>query len=336
MTHRSECPPMGRRMFILAGLTGMTPVPLAQSASGARRIGFLTLSSDSDPYKRWYEAFRQALRQAGRVDGDSVIIEHRLASGRVDQLPLVATELLRLQVELIVTAPAGSAFFARQATSSVPIVFIGEPDPVGTGLVASLARPGGNVTGLADAHADLVPKRLELLQLAAPAASRIAILWNPGNPSTAPQVETARAAARVLGVTMQSVGVGGPGTEDLARAFDAIDKARPGALLVVGDAMLGNHRRRIGELALQRKLPGSGSHAAWAEAGLLMSYGTDFADLFRRAASLVDRILRGAAPARIPVEQPTQFELAINASTAKAIGLALTPSLLARANRIIE
>ena len=336
MTLRAECLQVGRRAFVLAGWAVMASAPWAQPSASVRRIGFLTLSSDSGPYRRWHEAFRQALRQAGYVDGESLVVEHRLAAGRVEQLPVLAAELLRLQVELIVTAPAGSAFFARQLSSTVPIVFIGEPDPLGTGLVASLARPGGNVTGLADAHADLVPKRLELLRLAAPAASRIAMLWNPGNPSTAPQLETAQAAARVLGVTVVPIGVAGPRAEDLSRAFESIDKARPGALLVVGDAMLGNHRRRIAELAMQRQMPASGSHAAWAEAGLLMSYGTDFADLFRRGALLVDRILRGTAPASIPVEQPTQFELAINAATAKAIGLSLTPSLLARADRIVE
>jgi putative tryptophan/tyrosine transport system substrate-binding protein len=320
----------------LAGWASVASALCAQPAAGARRIGFLTLSSDSGPSMRWYEAFRQGLRQAGYVDGESVVIERRLAVGRVDQLPLLAAELLRLQVEVIVTAPAGSAFFAKQQTSTVPIVFIGEPDPVGTGLVASLARPGGNVTGLADAHSDLVPKRLELLRLAAPAATRFAILWNPGNPSTAPQLKAAQAAARALGVTMLPIGVAGPGSDDLARAFERLDKARPEALLVVGDAMLGKHRPRIAELALQRQLPASGAHAAWAESGLLMSYGTDFVDLFRRGGLLVGRVLRGATPASIPVEQPTLFELAINAATAKAIGLALGPSLLTRADRIIE
>jgi putative tryptophan/tyrosine transport system substrate-binding protein len=308
----------------------------AQHTGKVWRIGFLSLSSDIEPPKRWYAAFREGLRKLGYAEGDNVIIEQRYAAGQVERLSTLAAELVRLKVDILVTAPAGSAFFAKKVTSTIPIVFIGEPDPVGTALVASLARPGGNVTGLADAHADLVPKRLELLKQVAPLASRIAILWNPANPSTGPQLKISEAAAPALGATVFPVGVKGPRRDDVDGAFETIGKERPGSLLVVGDATLGVHRARIAELSIKHRLPASGSHGAWAENGLLMSYGTDFADLFRRGALFVDKILKGAQPADLPVEQPTKFELVINMKTAAALGLTIPPSLLARADRVIE
>ena len=308
----------------------------AQPTGKVWRIGLLSLNSDIEPYKRWHVAFREGLRTLGYVEGANVVIEERYAAGRVERLSALAAELVRLKVDVLVTSPAGSAFFARKATSTIPTVFIGEPDPVGTALVASLAHPGGNVTGLADAHTDLVPKRLELLRQVAPAASRIAVLWNPANPSTAPQLRIAETAAPTLGATVFAVGVKGPRRDDVDRAFETIDKERPGSLFVVGDATLGIHRRRIAELAIKHRLPTSGSHSAWTESGLLMSYGTDFVHLFRRGALLVDKILKGTPPADLSVEQPTKFELVINLRTAKALGLTVPPSLLARADRVIE
>lgn len=308
----------------------------AQQTGKVWRIGFLSLNSDIEPYKRWHAAFREGLRKLGYVEGDNLIIEQRYAAGQVERLSTLAAELVGLKVDVLVTAPAGSAFFAKKVTSTIPIAFIGEPDPVGTALVASLARPGGNVTGLADAHADLVPKRLELLTQVAPSASRVAILWNPANPSTGPQLKIAEAAARALGTTVFPVGVRGPRRDDVDRAFETIGTERPGSLLVVGDATLGIHRQRIAELSIKHRLPTSGSHSAWAEGGLLISYGTDFADLFRRSALLVEKILKGAQPADLPVEQPTKFELVINMKTAKALGLTVQPSLLSRADRVIE
>jgi len=315
---------------------------VAPLASGAQqtgkvwRIGFLSLNSDTEPYKRWDAAFREGLRKLGYVEGKNVIIEQRYAAGEAHRLSTLAAELVSLKVDVLVTAPAGTAFFAKKVTSTIPIVFIGEPDPVGTTLVASLARPGGNVTGLADAHADLVPKRLELLKQVAPSASRVAVLWNPANPSTAPQLKIAEAAAPALGTTVFPVGIKGSRGDDVDRAFETIAKERPGSLLVVGDATLGNHRNRIAKLAIKHRLPTSGSHSAWADGGLLMSYGTDFVDLFRHSALLVDKILRGAKAADLPVEQPTKFELVINMKTAKALGLTVQASLLARADRVIE
>jgi putative ABC transport system substrate-binding protein len=308
----------------------------AQQAGKVWRIGLVSLNSEIEPYTRWHAAFREGLRTLGYVEGDNVVIEQRYAAGQLERISTLAAELVRLKVDVLVTAPAGSAFFARKATSTIPIVFIGEPDPVGTGLVASLARPGGNITGLADAHADLVPKRLELLRQVAPSAAGVAILWNPANPSTAPQVRIAEATAPALGTAVYAVGIKGPRRDDVDRAFEVIGKQRPGSLLVVGDATLGTHRQRISQLAIRHRLPTSGSHGGWAEGGLLMSYGTDFVDLFRRSPLLVDRIFRGSRPADLPVEQPTKFELVINLKIAKALGLTVPPSLLARADRVIE
>jgi putative tryptophan/tyrosine transport system substrate-binding protein len=313
--------------------------PLASGAPQTEkvwRVGFLSLNSDADPYRRWEAAFREGLRKLGYVEGDNVVLEQRYAEGHVERLATLTAELVRLKVDVLVTAPAGSASFAKKVTSTIPIVFIGEPDPVGTALVVSLARPGGNVTGLADGHTELVPKRLDLLKQIVPSSSRVAILWNPANPSTAPQLKMAEAAAHALGATVLPVGVKGPRRDDVDRAFETLGKERPGSLLVVGDATLGVHRRRIAELAIKHRLPTSGAHSAWAESGLLMSYGTDFVDLFRRGALLVDKILKGAQPADLPVEQPTKFELVINMKTAKALGLTVQPSLLARADRVIE
>lgn len=326
----------------IATIVAVLLLIVAPRASGAQqtgkvwRIGFLSLNSDTEPYKRWQAAFREGLRKLGYIEGDNVTIERRYAGGQVERLSTLAAELVRLKLDVIVTAPAGSASFAKKVTSTIPIVFIGEPDPVGTALVASLARPGGNVTGLADAHADLVPKRLELLKQIAPSASRVAILWNPDNPSTAPQLKIAEAAAGALRTTVLPVGVKGSRRDDVDRAFETIGKGRPGSLLVVGDATLGIHRHRIAGLSIKHRLPTSGSHSAWTESGLLMSCGTDFVDLFRRGALLVDKILKGARPADLPVEQPTKFELVINMKTAKALGLTVPPSLLARADRVIE
>jgi putative ABC transport system substrate-binding protein len=318
-------------LLVVAPLTAR-----AQPAGKVWRIGYLSLTSDSESYKPWLAALRDGLRDLGYVDGENVIIEPRYAAGQVERLSPLAAELVRLKVDVLVTTPAGSALAARSASRTIPIVFIGEPDPVGTALVASLAHPGGNVTGLADAQADLVPKRLELLKQVVPSVTRVGILWSPANPGTAPQVRIAEGAAPALGLTVLPVAVKGPRRDDLDRAFATIERERLGSLFVIGDSTLGVQRDRLAELSIKHRLPTSASHRRWTEGGLLMSYGTDFVDLFRRSASLVDRILRGAKPADLPVEEPTKFELVINMHTAKALGLAISPSLLSRADRVIE
>jgi putative ABC transport system substrate-binding protein len=328
----------GRITLVAAALllAVVPPTAGAQPTGKVWRIGYLSLTSDTESYKPWLAAVHDGLRNLGYVNGGNIVIEPRYAAGQVERLSTLAAELVRLNVDVLVTAPAGSALVAKNATRTIPIVFIGEPDPVGTALVASLARPGGNVTGLADAHADLVPKRLDLLKQVVPSTSRVGILWNPTNPGTAPQLKIAEDAAAALGLRALPVAVDGPRRADLDRAFATIGKERLGSLLVIGDSTLGVQRDRIAELSIQHRLPTFASHSRWAEGGLLMSYGTDFVDLFRRSAILVDRILRGAKPADLPVEQPTKFEFVINMKTAKAIGLAIPPSLLSRADRVIE
>ena len=333
-------PEMPRRAFmavLAGGLLAARRAAEAQQAGRIWRIGYLSLVSEKlEQYKPWIAAFRDGLRELGYVEGENLVIEPRYAAGHVERLPALAAELVRLKVDILVAAPSGSALSAKKVTSTVPIVFMGEPDPVGTGLVASLARPGGNVTGLADAHADLIAKRLDLLKEVVPSASRVGVLWTSSNASTAPQLKMVQAAAPALGLTVVPVEVKGPGRGDLDRAFATIGSERLGGLFVIADPTLGNLRTRIAELSIAHRLPASGTHRGWAEGGLLMSYGTDFVALFRHGAVLVDKILKGAKPAALPVEQPTKFEMAINLKTAKALGLKIPPALLQRADQVIE
>jgi len=331
---------LDRRTFVATLAGGLLAGPVAvraQPAGRMWRIGYLSLVSEKlVQYRPWVAAFRDGLRGLGYVEGENLTIDQRYAAGQVERLPALAGELVRLRADVLVAAPAGSALAAKKVTSTIPIVFMGEPDPVGTGLVASLARPGGNATGLADAHTELLPKRLELLKLLVPAVSRVGVLWNPSNASTAPQLKAVQAAGPALGLTIVPVEVKGPGHDDLDRAFEAIGRDRLGGLLVVGDPVLGNRRARIAELAIAHRLPTSGTHRGWAEGGLLMSYGTDFVELFRHGAVLVDKILKGAKPANLPVEEPTKFELVINLKTARKLDLTIPPSLLQRADQVIE
>jgi putative tryptophan/tyrosine transport system substrate-binding protein len=331
---------LDRRTFVGTLAGGLLAAPLAVGAQPAGRIwriGYLSLVSEKlVQYRPWVAAFRDGLRRLGYEEGENVTIEQRYAAGQVERLPALAAELVRLRADVLVAAPAGSALAAKKGTSTIPIVFMGEPDPVGTGLVASLARPGGNATGLADAHTELLPKRLELLKLLVPALARVGVLWNPSNASTAPQLKAVQAAGPALGLTIVPVEVKGPGHDDLDRAFEAIGRDRLGGLLVVGDPILGNRRTRIAELAIAHRLPTSGTHRGWAEDGLLMSYGTDFVELFRHGAVLVDKILKDAKPANLPVEEPTNFELVINLKTARKLDLTIPPSLLQRADQVIE
>jgi putative ABC transport system substrate-binding protein len=327
-----------RRNFVV-GLTGFLAVPAAvagQEAGRIWRIGYLSLVSQTEQSKRWIAAFQEGLHSLGYVEGRNAIIEQRYAAGHIERLPALAAELVDLKVDVLVAAPAGTAQAAKKITRTVPIVFMAEPDPVGTGLVASLARPGGNVTGLADAHADLIPKRLELLKEVTPPASRVGVVWNPANPGTAPQLKSAQAAGRALGLTLIPIDVKGPGRGDVDRAFVVIEQARLGSLLIIADPTLGNHRTRIAELSINSRLPTSGTHRGWVEGGLLMSYGSDFIDMFRRGATLVDKVFKGATPADLPVEQPTKFEFVVNLKTAKALGLPMPSSLLARADQVLQ
>jgi len=323
-----------RMIFLLGGLF----IPFAAEAQPATkigRIGYLAANLTASPHMN--EAFRQGLRDLGYADGRSVLIEYRSADGRPERLPVLAAELVALKVEVIVASDTAAAQAAKRATTTLAVVFIGAGDPVTSGLVNSLARPGGNVTGLSLLAPELVGKRLELLTQAVPGISRVAVLWQPGGSGGRTEelaLKEAEAAAPALGVRLQFVEARGPA--DFDKAFSDMTKAGAGGLIVFGSAMLANERRRVVDLAARNRLPGVYGFREYVEAGGLMSYGPNVADLFHRAATFVDKILKGAKPADLPIEQPTKFELVINLKTAKALGLTIPPSVLARADHVVE
>ena len=289
----------------------------------------------ANPHLR--EAFLQGLRDLGYVEGRNVVIEYRYAEGKLERLPALAAELVALKVDVIVAAGTLAALAAKQATRTLPIVFAAAADPVTDGLVTSLARPGGNVTGLSNLAPELVGKRLELLKQAVPGVSRVAVLWQPGGLGERTEkdmLKGADVAARALGVRLQFVEARGPA--DFDRAFSDMTRARAGALTVLGSPMFFTERRRLVDLAAKNRLPAVYTLREFVDAGGLMSYGPNIADLFRRAATYVDKILKGAKPADLPVEQPTKFELVINLKTAKALGLTIPPSLLGRADEVVQ
>ncbi len=328
---------MNRRTFLCGLSLGTLAIPLpvgAQPAVRVWRIGYLAPDSlSSSPH--YIEAFRQGLRGLGYVEGQNVAIEDRWAEGKFDRLPDLASELVRLNMDVIVAGAAPATRAAKRATSQIPIVMVGVgPDPVEAGIVASLARPGGNITGLTTMLAESSAKRLELLREAAPKVTRVAVLWNSANPAKARDSRETQVAARALGLTVRSVEVQGP--EQFERAHAAMTTERPGALLVLTDPLTFLYRKRIVEFAAATRIPAMYDLREYVGAGGLMSYGVDQIDLFRRAATYVDKILRGAKPADLPVEQPTKFELVINLKTAKALGLAIPQSLLIRADEIIQ
>ena len=309
----------------------------AQPAGRVYRIGYLAAGWGSGTaYLRPLEAFRQGLLKLGWVEGQNLLIENRFAEGQFDRLPGLAEELVRLKVDVIAASPTPAALAARNATRIIPIVGMSLTEPVEVGLVASLARPGGNVTGVTyGVDTDIFGKQLELLKEVIPKVRRVAVLSNPGNSPSQPLIiSNVKAAARSLGLQLQLLEARGPGEFD--GAFAAMAKDRAGALLVTGDSMFFFHRARLADLAVRNRLPSMSTQGQWVEAGGLMSYGPDFADMYRRAATYVDKILRGAKPADLPIEQPTKFELVINRKTAKALGLTIPPSLLTRADQVIE
>jgi putative ABC transport system substrate-binding protein len=284
--------------------------------------------------QRWLEAFRQGLRELGYVEGRNIAIESRWTEGKDDRLPALAADLVRSKVDVIVAETGAATRAAQQATRTIPIVMSLVNDPVGSGLVASLARPGGNVTGLTIMSPDLVGKQLELLKEVVPKVSRVALLRHPDNPASAAQLREAEAAAQALGVRLQTLEARSP--QEIDGAFAAMTRERAGALLVIPDTLFWNQRRQIVDLAVKRRLPSIRIGEAYAEAGGLMSYGPSYRDLERRAATFVDKILKGANPADLPVAQPRTFELLINLKTAKAIGLTIPQPLLQRADQIID
>ena len=307
----------------------------AQPPQKVPRVGYLKGGSLSDPLRqRWLEAFRQGLRELGYVEGQNIAIESRWTEGKDDRLPALAADLVRSKVDVIVAETGAATRAAQQATRTIPIVMSLVNDPVGSGLVASLARPGGNVTGLTIMSPDLVGKQLELLKEVVPKVSRVALLRHPDNPASAAQLREAEAAAQALGVRLQTLEARSP--QEIDGAFTAMTRERAGALLVIPDTLFWSQRRQIAELAVKRRLPSMRMGEAYAEAGGLMSYGPSYLDLERRAATFVDKILKGANPADLPVAQPTKFELVINLKTAKAIGLTIPQPLLQRADQIID
>jgi putative ABC transport system substrate-binding protein len=328
---------MDRRTFISGITFGLLAGPLAaeaQQATKVWRIGYLSVSQIEFD-ESWVVAFRDGLRKLGYVEGQNLTIEQRHAAGHSERLPKLTTELLRLNIDVLVVY--GAWLQPKTLPSMIPIVFTVAPDPVREGLVTSLARPGGNITGLSDVHADLVPKRLALLKEVVPSASLVAVFFDPGSSEALLQMAAVQATARTLGLTVLPVEVKGSESSDIERAFAAIAKERrTGALLVIAEPAIASHRKRIAAFAIKKRLPVIGTVRRWAEDGFLMSYGTDFHDLWRRAATYVDEILKGAKPGDLPVEQPTKFELVINLKTAKALGLTIPPSLLQRADQVIE
>ena len=325
---------MKRREFItiLSGAAAGWPLAArGQQAAKLPTIGFLGASTPPS-MSPWTAAFVQRLRELGWIEGRTVAIEYRWAEGRSERYAEIAAELVRLKVDVIVTA-GGAVVAVKQATSVIPIVFAVVNDPVGSGLVASLARPGGNVTGLSLQSSDLAGKRLELLREVVPGLRRLAIMANAGYPAAALEMGEVQATARTLGFDVVTFEI--RRTEDIAPAFEAFT-GRAEALYVVSDPLVGTHRISNNTLALGARLPTIHGNREHVETGGLMSYGPNFPDLYRRAADYVDKILRGAKPADLPVEQPTKFDLVINLKTAKTLGLEISPTLLGRADEVIE
>jgi putative ABC transport system substrate-binding protein len=325
-----------KAIFTAALALGVLVVPPdaeAQPAGRVYRIGYLSSGSPAAAaYLRG--AFQDGLHDLGWVEGRNILIEYRWAEGSADRLPVLAAELVRLKVDLIVVSSTPGALAAKSATREIPIVFQMVSDPVASGLVASLAHPGGNVTGWSNILPKMSGKLLQLLTEAVPGASRMAILWSPANPGKALEFKEMQAAARLLGVTLQSVEV--PAPKDLEAAFSSMTRGRPDALITLADQVTQSHPQRIVEFAARSRLPAIYQVRQFVDAGGLMSYGFDSVRQYRRTGFYVDKILKGATPADLPVEQPTEFELVINLKAAKALGLTLPQSLLNRADEVIQ
>jgi len=318
----------------LAGV--LLALPLAAEAQEARkmaRIGYLSQTSAEND-KNYVAAFQQGLKELGYLEGRTIVIEQRYAAGRAERLPELAAELVRLNVDVFVVFGVAAVHAVKKASSTVPIVLPNLTDPVAAGFAASLARPGGTVTGLSDFHPATVTKRLELLKELVPSASRVAVLLNPANPSHPNQLKDLQAAAPAFGMAILALEI--REASDIDNAFGTIAKERPAALLLLGDVLLSTHQRRIAEFALKSRLPAMYTVRAFVDAGGLIAYGTNFAVMWRRAATYVDKILKGAKPADLPIEQATNFDLMINLKTAKALGLTIPPSVMLRVNQVIE
>jgi putative ABC transport system substrate-binding protein len=324
-----------RREFItLLGGAAAALGPLAARAQQAGKIPTIGILNAGSAGMISAVVFPDALRELGWIEGQNVVIERRYAENRVERLPEFAAELVRLNVDVIVGLGTLAPLAAKRATTTIPIVMTAAGDPLGSGLVASLARPGGNVTGMSLMAPDLGGKRLELLKELLPRLARVAVLWNAANPYPALVFKETQAAGRTLGIEVQSLEVRDP--RDFDGTFEALRRQRPDALITVEDPLTFNYMKLIADFAAGQRLPTLHGFREDVAAGALMSYGANLADLFRRSAGYVDKILRGAKPADLPVQQPTKFELVINLRTAKVLGLTVPPTLLARADEVIE
>ena len=329
---------MNRRKLLVAVGLGVLVAPLAafaQQPGKVWRIGFLAPRSrptPSDPDV--YSAFPQGMRELGYVEGKIFVVEWRFADGKFERLPGLAAELVKMKVDVIVAAGTVATEAAQRATTTIPIVIAASLDPVGSGFVKSLARPGGNITGLSLATSDFSPKHLELLMTAMPKLSRVAVLVNPDNSAHPGVLKSVQAAAQKLGVQVLTVNARTP--EDIERGIAMMRRERAEGVIVAADAFFILQRRQIAELALRHRLASIAANREHAEAGDLMSYGQNVADFYRRAATFVDKILKGAKPGDLPIEQPAIFELVINRKTAKTLGITIPQELLLRADKVIE
>jgi putative ABC transport system substrate-binding protein len=316
-------------------LVGAVAIAEAQQANKVPRIGFLSVSGDPKTPGPWVEAFRQGLRDLGYVEGKNILVDYRYIQGKLDRIPSLVAELVQLKVDVLVLVALPSIRAAEQATKTIPIVMVATVDPVATGIIDSLAHPGGNITGLTRLTRELSGKRLELLKEVVPEISRVGVLWEADDPAAAIAFKEYEAAARGLRLQLQSLEVRGP-NPDLERAFQAATKGRANAIITVTSVLLSRYPKQIAELAIKNRLLSMYEVNRYVEVGGLMSYSANDAESYRRAAIYVDKILKGAKPADLPVEQPTKFEFIINLKAAKQIGLTIPPNVLVRADRVIK
>jgi putative tryptophan/tyrosine transport system substrate-binding protein len=322
-----------KSLFVCAMLLALGLPAHAQQPTKVPRIGFLSAPSPSAVSAR-AEAFRQGLRELGYVEGKNIVIEYRYAEGKLDRFPALAAELVRLKVDVIVTGTSAGTRSAKEATAAIPIVMAQDGDPVGNGFVASLARPGGNITGLSSLAPEISGKRLELLKEIGPKFSRVAVFGNSTSPGTAQSLKESELAAGAFGVHLQYLDVRNP--KDIETAFPAASKGRADAVLILASPVFNVQRKQIIDLAVKSRLPVIYYAPEWVQDGGLMSYGVSYTDMYRRAATYVDKILKGTKPADLPVEQPKKFEFIINLKAAKQIGLTIPPNVLARADKVIK
>ena len=325
-----------RKIVIALGAGALAPfASLAQQQGKVWRVGFLAQSHvDFVDANFIYGPFTQGMRELGYVVGKNLVIEWRSAGGKIERLPELAAELVRLKVDVLATSGTPASQAVQKATTSIPVVMISVADPVGDGLVKNLARPGGNSTGLSIMTADLSPKLLEMLRGMLPKVTRVAVLVNPSNVTNTSGLKNIQAAAQKLGVKIQPVAAGTP--QEIANGFEMMASQKVGALIVLREALFQQQKTQIVELAAKQRLPSIGQYSEYVEAGGLMSYGQNIRENYRRAATYVDKIFKGANPGDLPVEQPTTFELFINRKTANALGLKIPNSMLAQATKIIE